>query len=168
MSKLTLKKIAGIALLTAVYCVLSAMMKIPFIGSISLDLGYVALTIACSVFGPWGAFVGAVGCGLESILFSPYGFSISWFCANLLIGLGCGFVFKKTTKIWQRVIAILIFVGIGMCGIKTGIECYLYHIPFAVKIVKNLVAFGVDSLVMIVGLGIDRAINKAYKKFENS
>ena len=60
----------------------------------------------------------------------------------------------KDKVIWKRIIAILIFVGIGMLGAKTGIECYLYHIPFAVKIVKNAVAFGIDSLTMIIGLGI--------------
>lgn len=163
MSKLNLKKLAGIALLTAMYCVLSAMMKIPFIGAISLDLGYVALTVACNVFGPWGAFVGAVGCGLESIIFSPYGFSISWFCANLLIGLGCGFTFKWTKSVWKRIASIILFVFLGMCGVKTGIECVLYHIPFAVKIIKNLVAFGVDSIVMIIGLSVAYAVDKARK-----
>ena len=88
------------------------------------------------------------------MLFSPYGFSVSWFVANLIIGFGCGIVFQKTNVIWKRIIAILVFVGIGMLGAKTGIECYLYHIPFVVKIVKNTVAFGIDSLTMIIGLGI--------------
>jgi uncharacterized membrane protein len=163
MSKTTTRKIASIALLTALYCVLSAMMKIPFIGAISLDLGYIVLTIACSLFGIWGAFVGAIGCGLESMLFSPYGFSISWFVANLIIGLGCGIVFKRTEKNWSRLLAIVIFVGIGMLGAKTGIECYLYHIPFEIKIIKNLVAFGVDTIVMIIGLGITTYIKKLNK-----
>ena len=163
MSKLKTKQITGIAILTALYCVLSAMMKIPFIGSISLDLGYVALALGCILFGPWAAFIGAVGCALESILFTAYGFSISWFVANLIIGLGCGIVFKKTENVWMRIAAIIIFVAIGMLGAKTAIECYLYHIPLAVKIVKNLVAFGVDSLVMIIGLGISTRIAKYWK-----
>ena len=163
-NKLTTNKITGIGILTALYCVLSAMMKIPFIGAISLDLGYIVLAIGCAVFGVWGVFIGAVGCGIESILFSPYGFSISWFMANLFIGLGCGYVFKRTENIWKRIIAILIFVGIGMLGIKTGIECYLYHIPFAVKIVKNAVAFGVDSLVMIIGLFVYEYIKPVLNK----
>ena len=163
MSKLKTKEIAGIAILTALYCVLSAMMKIPFISAISLDLGYIALTIACALFGPWAAVVGAVGCGLESMLFSPYGFSISWFVANLIIGLGCGLVFKKTENTWIRIAAIVGFVALGMLGAKTGIECYLYHIPFAVKIVKNLVAFGVDSAVMIIGLGISNRVIRYWK-----
>ena len=167
MSKLKNRQIAGIGILTALYCVLSALMKIPFIGAISLDLGYIALAVGCCLFGPWGALIGAVGCGLESILFSPYGFSISWVVANLIIGLGCGLVFKHTDVIWKRIIAIIIFVGIGMLGAKTGIECYLYHIPFAVKIVKNLVAFGVDSFVMIIGLGVASKVKKIILKREN-
>ena len=163
MSNLKTRQITGIAILTALYCVLSAMMKIPFIGAISLDLGYIALTLGCALFGPWAAFIGAVGCGLESILFSPYGFSIIWFIANLIIGLGCGITFKKTENIWIRIVAIIGFVAIGMLGAKTGIECYLYHIPFAVKIVKNFVAFGIDALVMIIGIGISNRVVKYWK-----
>lgn len=160
MNKLTTKKITGIAILTALYCVLSAMMKIPFIGAISLDLGYIALAIGCVMFGVWGAFIGAVGCGIESILFSPYGFSISWFCANLIVGAGCGYVFMKTKITWKRIVAIIIFMAIAMLGVKTFIECNLYGIPFEVKIVKNMVAFGIDSITMIIGLFIsNRVIN---------
>ena len=163
MSNLKTKQIAGISILTALYCVLSAMMKIPFIGAISLDLGYIVLTIGCALFGPWAAFIGAIGCGLESMIFSPYGFSISWFMANLIIGLGCGIVFKKTENILIRIIAIIGFVAIGMLGIKTGIECYLYHIPFAVKIVKNAVAFGIDTITMLIGLSITKRVVKYWK-----
>lgn len=160
------KQLTSIALLTALYCVLSAMMRIPFIGAISLDLGYIALTIACAIFGPWAAFVGAVGCGLESIIFSPYGFSIGWFCANLIIGLGCGLVFRKTNNIWLRIIAIIVFVAIGMLGIKTFIECFLYHIPFNIKIVKSFTAFVADSFTMIIGLSIVKKIT-TYSKIKD-
>ena len=100
---------------------------------------------------------------MESILFSPYGFSISWFIANLIIGLGCGITFKKTQSVWIRIAAIIGFVAIGMLGVKTGIECYLYHIPFAVKIIKNAVAFGVDTITMLIGLGITHRVVKYWK-----
>lgn len=160
MNKPRTKELTGIAILTAMYCVLSATMKIPFIGAISLDLGYIALTLGCAMYGMWGAFIGAVGCGIESILFSPYGFSIGWFVANFIIGLGCGYVFKHTNVAWKRIIAIIIFVAIGMLGAKTAIECYLYNIPFGVKIIKSLVAFGVDSLTMIIGLFIANRVVK--------
>ena len=164
MSKLTTNKITGIALFTALYCVLSSMMKIPFIGAISLDLGYIVLAIGCAAWGPWGAFIGAVGCGIESILFSPYGFSISWFIANIIVGLGCGYVFSKTEITWKRLIAVIIFMAIAMLGAKTLIECNLYGIPFEIKIVKNAVAFGIDSLTMIIGVFLTPRIKKVYLK----
>ena len=152
MNKTTVKTISGVAILTALYCVLSALMKIPFIGAISLDLGYIVLTIGCMKYGMWGAFIGAVGCAIESLLFSPYGFSISWFVGNFIIGLGCGYIFKKTDITWKHIIAIIIFVAIGILITKTIIECNLYNIPFEVKIVKNVVAFAIDTITMIIGV----------------
>jgi len=155
---MTTKDLTGVAILTALYCVLSAMMRIPIIGAISLDLGYIALAIGCDKFRMWGAFIGAVGCSIESMLFSPYGFSISWFVANLIIGFGCGYVFEETPVMWKRIVAIIVFVGIAMLAVKTAIECNLYGIPFEVKIIKNAAAFTVDSVVMIAGLLISKRL----------
>ena len=160
MNKPTVKKISGIAILTSLYVVLSAMMKIPFIGAISLDLGYIALTVGCAMFGVWGAFIGAIGCGIESILFSPYGFSIGWFVANLIIGFGCGFVFQHTKDIWKRIVTIIFFVAIGILVAKTEIECFLYNIPFEVKIVKSMVAFIIDTITMIIGLVVAKRLSE--------
>lgn len=47
---------AGIAL----YVVISMLIKIPMIGHISLDLGYIVLAFWCMMFGPVSA--GLVGC----------------------------------------------------------------------------------------------------------
>lgn len=156
MNRLTTNKITSIAILTTLYVVLSVMMKVPFIGAISLDLGYIALVMGCQKHGMWGAFIGAVGCGIESILFSPYGFSIGWFVANFIIGIGCGYVFTHYEEDWKKILAIIVFVAIGMLGAKTLIECKLYGIPFEVKIVKSFVAFTVDSITMIIGLYVGK------------
>ena len=155
------KKITLVGVLTALYVALSLSLKINLIGNIQIDLGYIALAVACGLIGGWAGFVGAVGCGLESLLFSAYGFSISWFVTNLIIGLGCGFVFSKTKNAVVRIIAVVVFTAIGVLGVKTGIECYLYHIPLAVKIVKNAVAFGVDTIAMIIGTLIVPRIKRA-------
>lgn len=149
------KKICLTGILTALYCVLSAMMRFTVIGNIQVDLGYIALAVACFTVGPWAAIVGAVGCGLESILFSAYGFSLSWFMANFVIGLICGYVFQKfgdKPKMIERVLIIAFAVFLGMLCVKTPIECYLYHIPFAVKALKNGSAAAVDSLCMVAGM----------------
>jgi len=153
-----LKTIALTGVLTALYCVLAALMKVPFIGNIMLDLGYIALACACVALGPLGAFVGAVGCGLESLLFSAYGLSYSWMAANLIIGLGCGIVFRKTKKLWIRIVAIWVFCAIGVLITKTAMECALYNIPLLVKLPKNAIAFAVDAATMTIGLLITRKI----------
>jgi len=156
---MTTKKLSGLAVLTALYCVLGAMVKIPIIGAISLDLGYIAFAIACEKYHTWGVVVGAVGCAFESIMFTPYGFSISWFVANVIIGIGCGVAYKFiggdgfTNKLAKAVTTIL-FVLIGVGLVKTIIECNLYAIPFEVKIVKNAVASTLDSITMLIGLFI--------------
>ncbi len=157
-------KLALIGILTALYVVLSTFMKIPVIGNISLDLGYIALAIACGLVGPWAGFVGAVGCGLESILFSSYGFSISWFVANLIIGVMCGFMFKYTNNKIIRIVYTVVMVVIAVGLIKTIIECNLYSIPMSVKLPKNLTAFVMDSICMIIGIYILPRIEKAVKE----
>lgn len=73
-------------------------------------------------------------------------------------------MFYLTEDTKKRVLSVLAYVGIGMLIFKTGIECFLYHIPFAVKIVKNAVAFGVDSAVMIAGIGVLKKIKPAIDK----
>ena len=151
------KDICILGMLTALYVVLSAFLKFTLFGNIMVDLGYIAFAVALCMFGPWGTIVGVVGCALESILFSAYGFSISWVAANLVIGLICGFTLNKV-KPWAQYIIVIIAVAIGMIVVKTAIECPMYGIPLAVKIPKNLVAFGADAVTMILGLGFYQII----------
>lgn len=146
------KKMCLVAVLTSLYCVLASLMKFTIIGNISIDLGYIVLAVAVMTVGPWAGFVGAVGCGLESILFSAYGFSIGWFVGNLLIGLIAGSLVPKVKKVWLKYLIVVLSVAIGILITKTGIECYLYHLPLAVKLPKSFTAFLVDSIAMCVGL----------------
>ena len=50
----------------------------------------------------------------------------------------------------------IIIVASVLLGItaKTIIECSLYSIPYIAKIPKSAVAFGIDTLVMLIGLPI--------------
>ena len=151
---MTTKKIATLGVLTALYVVLSAFLKFSLFGNIMIDLGYITFAVALCTFGIYGTIVGVIGCALESILFSAYGFSISWVCANLTIGIICGLTFPRFHKnIWKYIIAC-VAVAIAMIGVKTIIECNLYNIPLAVKIPKNLVAFYADSITMVLGIGL--------------
>lgn len=158
------KKMCGLAVLTALYVVLSSFLKIPLVGNIMIDLGYIAFAVALCRYNAWGAIVGVVGCSLESLLFSAYGFSISWAIANLIIGIGCGLVFYFVKNNIVRNISIIFFSGLGLLLAKTIIECKLYSIPFEVKIAKNFVAFAVDTIVMLIGINFYHIIKKRIER----
>lgn len=158
------RKICYLGILTSLYAVMSAFLKFYVgVGHIQIDLGYIAFAFAVCEFGVTGALVGVVGCSLESILFTTYGFSISWAVANAIIGVGCGFVFSKTKIFWIRTLAILVFTAIGMVLSKTMIECALYSIPILVKLPKSIAAFCADSAVMIFGLWIYGGVKNVIK-----
>ena len=146
------KTIAYVGIFTALYVVLGAFCKIPFIGNISLDLGYIAFAFALYNFGYAGIIVGVIGCSLESILFSAYGFSIGWAIGNLVIGTICAILFAKNKKKLINYIGIGIAVLIGIVVVKTAIECQLYSIPILVKLPKSILAFCLDTITMEFGL----------------
>lgn len=149
------KKIITLAILTALYVALSAMMKIPFIGNISLDLGYIAFVVALMSFKYAGIAVGVLGCALESLLFSAYGFSISWATGNLIVGLFFAwFISKSDYNQFRYMFGALVACVLGILLVKTGIECRLYNIPTAIKVPKNLVACLVDTITMWLGIWI--------------
>lgn len=154
------KKICYLAILTALYVVLSAFLKFYIgVGHIQVDLGYIAFCVSLCMFGIDGAIVGVIGCAIESALFTAYGFSISWVVANAVIGIGCGIAFGKTKSAYLRIGAIILYCAIGLLLCKTAIECALYNIPVLVKLPKSLAAFAVDAAVMIASLTV-------YKKLE--
>lgn len=167
--KLTTKNICNIGIGTALYVVLSATVKIPLIGHIQTDLGYVAFGVYLSLFGIIGTFVGALGCVIESLMFSGW-FPVGWLLGQVFIGISCGAIFKTGSKIKNKTIKIIVyvvvatiavFIGIGL--IKTIVECYLYGIPFEVKFVKNLIAFVADTPPMILGILIGNQFKNKLK-----
>lgn len=149
-----------LGMLTALYVVFSAFMKFTLFSNIMVDLGYIVFTVALCMYGICGTVVGVIGCALESILFSAYGFSISWVVANLAIGLIAGWTLHKNVHVIAKCIVVVFAVAVGMLLVKTVIECYLYSIPFAVKIPKNAVAFAADAATMIAGLAVYKILDK--------
>ena len=162
---MTTKKIAILGVLTALYVVLSSFLKFSIFSNIMVDLGYIAFAVALCMFSPWGTIVGVLGCTLESILFSSYGFSISWAAANLVIGLICGFAYPLTKHNWVKYAITIVAVAVGMLVVKTAIECPLYGIPLAVKLPKNAVAFGVDAVTMMLGVLVHQTLKKRIGDF---
>ena len=90
-----------------------------------------------------------------------------WACVFIyIIGLIVGYVANREVvdnKKWILLISIPIAVLIGVT-FKTAIECVLYSIPVAVKIPKALVAFAVDSVVMLIGVPIAYRVKKIIKQ----
>ena len=167
--KKSVKTMVLTAMLTALYFVLSISLKIPTVGNISLDLGYIALTIAAVYLGALpAAIVGGLGAAIESTLLSPYGLSIGWVVMNICIGIACGTFlfhrhFDKPSKLYKAVFVILVSVFAGVLA-KTVIECLLYSIPILVKIPKSASAFFIDSFVMIfAGLPLSVALEGRIK-----
>ena len=147
------KKITMLAMGIALYVVLAATVKIPLIGHIQTDLGYVAFGAFCVLFGWIGAVVGVFGCLIESLLFSGW-IPVGWMLGQVAIGVLCGICYKKTQNRVIRLLVTILAVFIGVAVIKTAIECALYSIPVQIKFTKNCVAFVADTIPMILGLVI--------------
>lgn len=152
------KKISYTAIGISLYVCLSMIVKIPVIGHIALDLGYIVFAVYCEKLGPFiGSVVGSIGCLFVSLLASgwvPHG----WILGNIFIGLTCGTFYRKNENIRNIIITIIaVFIGIGI--IKTAVECYLYQIPLFVKLPKNMIAFAMDSVVMSAGSLISNRIH---------
>lgn len=81
-----LKFICATAFGIALYVAVSMLIKIPVIGHISLDLGYIVLAVYCYIMGPAsGAIVGGIGCTFVSLLASGW-FPAGWLLGNAFIG----------------------------------------------------------------------------------
>lgn len=167
----TTKTICYSALGAALYVVVSMLIKIPVVGHISLDLGYIVFAVFCYTFGPVvGIATGAIGCLLVSLLASgwiPHG----WILGQVLIGLIAGVLGNKrrnSSYTWKTrvidcvIICLVVLLGIG--GIKTAVECPLYSIPLAVKLPKNMIAAVMDAVVMAMGWAIAPSIMRRTKK----
>ena len=159
------KNIAITAMLVALYLVLAALLKVPVAGHITVDLGYVALMVACCNVGAvQSLIVGAMGAFLESAIMAQRGVSIGWILMNAIVGYICGMVLTKASKletkkiIVRAVIVVPLSMALGVV-VKTFFDCIIYDLPVAVKIPTAIVACVLDSLVMLVfGLPLSLAL----------
>lgn len=157
MSKTKMVAFTGIGI--ALYVVLSMIGTIPLIGNIRLDLGYVVMGVYCALLGSVsGAIVGSAGCAVVSLLTSGW-FPPGWFVGNLVIGaiLGKG---MKSKHAWVQIAWIVVSVVLGIVLIKTVMECWLYAIPFEVKVIKNAVAALADGIALVLSMVVTKGIQK--------
>lgn len=168
--KITTKDICMLGIGIALYAVISSTIKIPLIGHIQTDLGYVVFGAYCAIMGPMAAIVGCCGCIIISMIFSGW-FPIGWALGQIAIGIICGKIYNKymidLRRAWSprrniiiTILWTLIAIVIGIVAIKTVVECLLYQIPFPVKVIKNLIAAIADFPPMIIGIYIGYRIRK--------
>ena len=164
------KQITMIAMLTALYFVLSAMLKIPIAGHITLDLGYIALMVGAVYFGPVPAMmIGGIGAFLESALMSQRGVSIGWIVMNVIIGAAVGWAMQKYADKGKKplVIAALISVTVSAlfgAAAKMFLDCAIYDLPILLKIPTTAAAWLSDSFVMLAaGLPLSMALRSRFR-----
>ena len=165
------KLIAYTALLTALYFVLSALLRIPVTEHLVLDLGYIALTVGAFYLGGVpGAVIGALGALFESMLMGQRGISLGWIAMNTIVGFICGTVSAKIRDAgkkefwWKACLTIVLSMLLGV-AVKTALDCVIYKLPLAVKAISGLIAWATDSLVMILfGLPLSLSLKKPISK----
>ena len=164
------KQVALIAMLIALYFVLSALLKIPVIGHITLDLGYIALMVAAVQLGAVPAMiVGGMGAFLESTLMSQRGVSPGWIVMNVIAGGLIGWILHKSADGGSKklTVAALITVPAAMllgAAAKMFIDCAMYDLPLALKLPTTAVAWIMDSAVMLaIGLPLSMMLRRRLK-----
>ena len=167
MDKGKVKRIAMIAMMVAIYFVLSAMLKIPIAGHITLDLGYIALMVGAVYFGAVPAMlIGGIGAFLESALMSQRGVSPGWIVMNVIAGGLTGWVLyripvrEKKRLIISAVAVVLPSMLLGAAA-KMFIDCAMYDLPVVLKIPTTIAAWISDSVVMLaIGLPLSVALKQ--------
>ena len=170
MKKGKAKKIAIIAMMIALYFVLSVMLKIPVGGHITLDLGYIALMVGAVYFGAVPAMIiGGGGAFLESALMSQRGVSPGWITMNLIAGGLIGWVLHRipTEERKKLIVSALIVVPSATllgAAAKMLIDCAMYALPIALKIPTTAIAWAADSAVMLaIGLPLSITMQRRLK-----
>lgn len=162
------KRICYLGLGVALWLVFAAVLKVPLIGHIQTDLGYIVFGVYCVLFGWQAAIVGVLGCMLESLIFSGW-FPEGWMLGNLFIGITVGAIlhkFKVNKFVALIVVCVSVFLGIGI--IKTVVEWAIYKMPFSVKFMKDLIATVADIVPMYIGILLGNMFkNKRYGIVQN-
>ena len=151
------KKIAYYGMGIALYVVLSLTIKIPLINHIKTDFGYVVFGAFLNLFGTEATIVGVAGCILSNMR-TGGSFPIGWIIGQLFIGISCGLFFRKTDKMWLKILFAIASVFIGIAVIKTAVEVIFFNLALEAKIIRSLVAFVADAIPMALGLLISTKI----------
>ncbi len=154
------KKLALMAVGTALFVVLSLCLQVPVFENYYLCLGYVVMAVYCWSFGTLaGTVTGFFGVILYCLVISGLRGMPGWALGNVVIGLALGPCFRLTRRLQSpvlrsliRIAVILASTALGILVVKSGTESLLYAQPFLVRAAKNSYAFVADAVVLIVSL----------------
>ena len=166
------KKVCILAIGISLYVVLSLCLQVPVFENYYLCLGYVVMAVYCYSFGPsYGTAIGFFGVILYCLLTNGLRGMPGWAAGNIFIGLFWGTTCKLTANMKNVFLShiiiafsIVVSVAIGILGIKSIIECFLYSQPFAIRVANNVFAFAADVFVLIFSLPICYKMNQLIKK----
>lgn len=166
------KKICSLTMGIALFVVISLCLQVPVFENYYLCLGYVVMAVFCYCFGPlYGTAIGFFGVILYCLLTSGLRGMPGWAAGNIIIGLFVGTTCKLTTGMKHVLLrhivialSIVISVAVGILGIKSIIECFLYSQPFILRTANNIFAFAADVFVLIFSLPICYKMNQIIKK----
>ena len=166
------KKICALSIGISLYVVLSLCIQVPVFENYYLCLGYVVMAVYCYSFGTsYGTAIGFFGVILYCLLTNGLRGMPGWAAGNIIIGLFVGTTCKLTANMKNVFLShiiiafsIVVSVAIGILGIKSIIECFLYSQPFAIRAANNVFAFAADVFVLIFSLPICYKMNQLIKK----
>jgi len=175
MFKITTQNICVLAMGIALFVVLALCIQVPVFENYYLCLGYVVMAVFCYSFGPVkGSIVGFFGVILYCLITNGLRGMPGWSAGNIVIGVMVGVTCKLTTNMKSSMarhviiaVSIVISTAIGMLGVKSIIECFLYTQPFFLRITNNIYAFMTDVFVLIFSLPICCKIHLLLKKHFN-
>lgn len=156
----------------ALFVVLSLCLQVPVFENYYLCLGYIVMAVYSYHFGIFdGTIVGTVGVLVYCFLINGLRGVPGWMVGNVAIGVLCGLVCgiaKKQEKEWQKyamiLTAIVVSTAVGILGLKSIVEVFLYAIPFWARVATNMPAFIADVIVLIVGFAITISYEKVFTK----
>lgn len=146
----------------ALFVVFTLCLQVPVFENYYLCLGYIVMAVwLYSVGTISGTIVGTAGVILYCLLTGGLRGMPGWAAGNILIGIMVGSCFRITKRMENRLpgfilagICILAACALGILGVKSLTESFLYAQPMAVRIVKNSFAFTADAAVLLLSLPV--------------
>ena len=170
--KVTTQRITLLAVGIALFVALSMCLQVPVFENYYLCLGYVVMAVYCCSFGTLnGTIAGTLGVVLYCVVINGLRGMPGWALGNIVIGICLGLTFRTVRRMKNpahqailSIAAVVVGTAVGILGVKSVTESFLYAQLFVVRVGKNVSAFVADTVVLIVSLPICAALDKVARR----